>query len=263
VCGGKMELVQAVPDPDMVVVGYERHTLQCPECGEQEHRLVFKGAQPPPEVSQPAPSVELSPPPSEIASPPAPSAGEGVSQGSPVGSPVASSGGSPIGAWARAIKKLHDQQDELRERAKSAQVAKEAARFTQDWAVGFQARSSEPASSRPSSPAHIARRMRTSKLIFDRPSGPASTSRKWARVVAKLDSKAVGRVGSVARPPGPQDDFDLMWEGIELSAPPPMPPETLEQPQSTSLVPVADENAGLWARAISMLRGTGPRNGEA
>ncbi len=54
-----------------------------------------------------------------------------------------------------------------------------------------------------------------------------------------------------------------MWEGLELSAPEPMPLETLEQPQSTSLVPVADENAGLWARAIAMLRGTGLRGGEA
>ncbi len=124
VCGGKMELVQAVPDRDMVVVGYERHTLQCPECGEQEHRLVFKAAQPPVEVevSRPAPSVELSAPPSEIASAPAPGVGDGVSQKSPVESPVESSSGSPIGAWARAIKKLHDQQDELRERAKLAQA---------------------------------------------------------------------------------------------------------------------------------------------
>jgi hypothetical protein len=159
---------------------------------------------------------------------------------------------------------LHDQQDELRERAKLAQAARQAAQFTQDWAVGFQPRSSDrPPAARSSSPARIARRMRAAKLTLEPPLGAAS--KKWARVVAKVGSKAVGAGQVRVPPPMPQDDFDRIWEGLDEAPPqqPVMRMDTFEQPRSTSLVPIADENAGLWARAIAMLRGAGLRNGEA
>jgi hypothetical protein len=43
-CGQKMRLVQAIPDDDMLVPGYEHHILDCPGCGETERRLVFRPA---------------------------------------------------------------------------------------------------------------------------------------------------------------------------------------------------------------------------
>jgi len=41
-CGQKMRLLQAIPDDDMLVPGYEHHILDCPGCGETERRLVFR-----------------------------------------------------------------------------------------------------------------------------------------------------------------------------------------------------------------------------
>jgi hypothetical protein len=41
VCGAEMRVMQVVPDETMAVPGYERHTLQCSDCGDVEQRLVF------------------------------------------------------------------------------------------------------------------------------------------------------------------------------------------------------------------------------
>jgi hypothetical protein len=41
VCGAEMRVMQVVPDETMAVPGYERHTLQCSDCGDVETRLVF------------------------------------------------------------------------------------------------------------------------------------------------------------------------------------------------------------------------------
>jgi hypothetical protein len=51
VCGEEMRLVQTVPDETMIVPGFEHHILNCPNCHDEERRLVF--------IRQPAP---LSPP---------------------------------------------------------------------------------------------------------------------------------------------------------------------------------------------------------
>jgi hypothetical protein len=41
VCGAEMRVMQVVPDDTMAVPGYERHTLQCSDCGDVETRLMF------------------------------------------------------------------------------------------------------------------------------------------------------------------------------------------------------------------------------
>jgi hypothetical protein len=43
-CGETMRLVQALPDDNMFVSGYEHHILECLGCGETERRLVFRHA---------------------------------------------------------------------------------------------------------------------------------------------------------------------------------------------------------------------------
>jgi len=40
-CGEEMALVEAVPDKNMIVGGYEHQTLRCCSCGEYECRLAF------------------------------------------------------------------------------------------------------------------------------------------------------------------------------------------------------------------------------
>ena len=43
-CGHDMVLMSALPAQDGFVQGFEQQTLQCPACGETEHRFVFKPA---------------------------------------------------------------------------------------------------------------------------------------------------------------------------------------------------------------------------
>jgi hypothetical protein len=50
-CGEEMALVEAVPDNNMGVVGYEHQTLQCSGCGESERRLIFNSRQSTPGIS--------------------------------------------------------------------------------------------------------------------------------------------------------------------------------------------------------------------
>jgi hypothetical protein len=40
-CDAEMILIKAVPDESVGVSGFDRHTLQCPSCGDVEERLVF------------------------------------------------------------------------------------------------------------------------------------------------------------------------------------------------------------------------------
>jgi predicted RNA-binding Zn-ribbon protein involved in translation (DUF1610 family) len=55
-CGEKMLLLNVVPDRTMIVPGYEHQTLQCPGCGETEHRLVFKSERSPLASAEPSSS---------------------------------------------------------------------------------------------------------------------------------------------------------------------------------------------------------------
>ena len=69
-CDAEMILIKAVADESVGVAGFERHTLQCSNCGDVEERLVFSakpGARPADVRAQEAPSVSPSP---SAASPP-------------------------------------------------------------------------------------------------------------------------------------------------------------------------------------------------
>jgi hypothetical protein len=63
-CDAEMILIKAVADESVGVAGFERHTLQCANCGDVEERLVFSakpGARPADVPPQEAPSVSPSP----------------------------------------------------------------------------------------------------------------------------------------------------------------------------------------------------------
>src|ERR1700730_13759795 len=59
VCDTEMRLAEVVPDDTMLVPGYEHHTFRCPQCGDEERRLVFvragesRGVEPVPSASEP------------------------------------------------------------------------------------------------------------------------------------------------------------------------------------------------------------------
>lgn len=254
VCGGDMELVAAVADQAMVVTGYERHTLRCAQCGEEEQRLVFRSS------ASPRVTAASSTPPGAPLHKRVEATGVAHAEtapGAPPASPQAETPASPpVGAWARAIKKLRDQQEELRERAKLAVASREAQRFTRDWATGFQPRA--PELSRRARPGEIARRMRSSKLNLEPP--PGARSKKWARVIAKVGGRqtALDQVRVITRTPAPSEEFDRIWDGREVAPPAavePAPPSITPPSRSTSLVPIVDESAGLWARAVALLQG--------
>jgi hypothetical protein len=74
-CDAEMILIKAVADESVGVAGFERHTLQCANCGDVEERLVFSakpGARPADVRAQEVPSVS----PSLSAASPVPIPGE-------------------------------------------------------------------------------------------------------------------------------------------------------------------------------------------
>ncbi|MCC6776190.1 MAG: hypothetical protein IT537_06060 [Hyphomicrobiales bacterium] len=255
VCGGDMALVAAVVDQTMVVTGYERHTLRCAQCGEEEQRLVFRSSASP-RVTAASPTPPGEPLHKRVEERTGVDHVETASGEPPARLQAETTASPPVGAWARAIKKLRDQQEELRERAKLAVASREAQRFTRDWTAGFQSRA--PELSRRARPGEIARRMRSSKLNLE--PLPGARSKKWAKVIAKIDGKqiALDQVRVITRTPAPSEEFDRIWDGREVAPPAavePAPPSITPPSRSTSLVPLVDESAGLWARAVAMLQG--------
>jgi len=67
VCDAEMDLVEVVPDDTMPVPGYEHNTFRCPQCGDEERRLLFaradetRAAEPEPSASKPEPSASKPP----------------------------------------------------------------------------------------------------------------------------------------------------------------------------------------------------------
>jgi hypothetical protein len=158
------------------------------------------------------------------------------------------------GAWVRAIRKLRAQQSELEERAALAQSARQMEAFHMSWNAGFRGQAAPAPDPSPRRPAELPYRMKSSK--FARELEARRAGGKWARLVAKLGDQrvAVRRAGTASAPRTAIDDFDRLWEGtVEIEAP---GPEMMSQRvPSTSLAPVVDASAGLWARAIVMLSG--------
>jgi hypothetical protein len=237
-----MGVVQVTPDAGMMVAGYEHRVLQCPECGELERRLLFNRADPP--------AAEPDHPPPALAGPGRESRTQAPDRPSE-------------GAWVRAIRKLRAQQSELEERAALAQAARQMEAFHMSWNAGFRAQAAPAASSSPRRPAELPYRMKSSK--FARELEARRAGGKWARLVAKLGDQRVAvrragitrMAGTTSAPRTAIDDFDRLWEGtVEIEAP---GPEMMSQRvPSTSLAPVVDASAGLWARAIVMLSGREP-----
>jgi hypothetical protein len=108
-CATEMTLKQVVADNSMPVPGFERHTFECPSCGDVEQRLIFnRHAQ---DEAQP---VQVSAPP--VSPPAVPAHNEtAASQAkhdevtAPPASPSALSEGEQATAasvWARALAKL-------------------------------------------------------------------------------------------------------------------------------------------------------------
>jgi hypothetical protein len=59
VCDAEMDLAEVVPDDTMPVPGYEHYTFRCPQCGDEERRLLFarageaRAGEPEPSASKP------------------------------------------------------------------------------------------------------------------------------------------------------------------------------------------------------------------
>jgi hypothetical protein len=235
-----MEVVQVTPDATMMIDGYEHRILHCTLCGERERRLVFRGAVAVATQQEAAPLVEPELP--------------------------------PEGAWARALKKLRDQQQELSQRTVLAQAAKQVEAFSRDWEMSFRSRPAEPVPAKPANPAGLARRMRA--LMPEREAVPAppvdlrhaSSANKWERAIAKLGGRRVSSSPDVlvARRSRP-DEFDRIWNGSGVEGPAPNARSSAGAPsaaQSRSLVPVVTDGFGLWAQAIVLPRGGAPPGGE-
>jgi hypothetical protein len=113
-CASEMVVMHVVADNTMPVAGFERHTFQCPSCGDVEQRLMFNRhgqdeAQPVQVSSPPVSPGPVSPGPL----PPNPEAASSERNddevAAPPVSPTATPEGEPIAAstvWARALAKL-------------------------------------------------------------------------------------------------------------------------------------------------------------
>jgi hypothetical protein len=135
-CGAEMILLKVVPDTNMMVTGYEHHTLQCSGCYEVEQRLIFsqrnessEGENRPNEPVSPRPAAVPPPAPAQAvaASQPAESVANGKATVIPAPVRAAS-------AWRRAVEKVRIQQAGLNERLNGRTEAdRKANQFNQDW----------------------------------------------------------------------------------------------------------------------------------
>jgi hypothetical protein len=93
-CGCEMRVAQVAPDETFPVGGYVQRTLECPQCGDVEHRLLFAGDQAAAEAIEPA--AEAVEPAAEV---PAPVASEpSIADATPSEAPPA--------RWAQAVERL-------------------------------------------------------------------------------------------------------------------------------------------------------------
>jgi hypothetical protein len=205
-CGAEMRLIAVVPDRELETPGYERHTLECSACGEQETRLAFSREPtkvPPAQVSSTqVSSTQISPrtsePPQPVRPPEtAPSAADaapsapasaatepspGIAQEPAIAQEEPSSlTATARSAWETAVARLRSRQDALSEEAEKARKAEQLARFDREWeglapprkpSIAAQLAGREPI------PAKPAKR--------SAPASQPSSSSLWARAVAKL-----------------------------------------------------------------------------
>jgi hypothetical protein len=155
-CGGEMILVSVVPDETMIVTGFERYTLQCLECGEVEHRLMFKSAN----GRQAETAVDEAN--AAVARQPLPESS----------------------AWLRAVERLRGRQTAATERRAEQRAEQQKAdrvtEFYRDWEnlIPQRPRPAPLPPPKPKPPREI-------KAAAQPPANPTDDSR-WARAVAKL-----------------------------------------------------------------------------
>jgi hypothetical protein len=108
-CATEMVVMQVVADDTMAVPGFERHTFQCPSCGDVEQRLIFNRQR----KDEAQPAQVAAPPVSPTAIPvtpeTAPSESKKENVAAPPVSPTMPSDGEPVtsaSVWARALAKL-------------------------------------------------------------------------------------------------------------------------------------------------------------
>jgi hypothetical protein len=120
VCDAEMALMNVRPDESMGVAGFERHTLQCPSCGDVEHRLIFNRERAAreaeqarvsaPPVSPAATSTIEIPAIDETAPDPTQHRTAGSSESEASGS--RGEGAEDAGVWARAVARLRGRSTE-------------------------------------------------------------------------------------------------------------------------------------------------------
>jgi hypothetical protein len=108
-CAAEMVVMQVVVDSTMSVPGFERHTFQCPSCGDVEQRLMFnRGAQ---DEARPVevPAPQVAPASATVNPEGASSEGRDDNITAPPVSPDAAAESDPVtsaSVWARALAKL-------------------------------------------------------------------------------------------------------------------------------------------------------------
>jgi hypothetical protein len=188
VCGADMRLVLVVPDHELEVPGYERHTLECSGCGEREIRLAFsrEPTQVPSQTQVPSHKSKPSQPsraPAPVLAEPVPPATEpttNLPQVTPPEEPAPSLTAVARSAWETAVARLRSRQTVLSEQAESARKAEHLARFDREW--------DKLAPKRKSIASQISGREPIPVKAAKRSAPPARppSSGLWARAVAKL-----------------------------------------------------------------------------
>jgi hypothetical protein len=205
-CGAEMILLKVVPDTNMMVTGYEHHTLQCSGCYEVEQRLIFSlRNEPPPDDKRPdrlaaeAPAAAPPPPPPAEASPP----GAFVANG---GATEVRAPARAASAWTRAVDKVRMQQADLKERLHArAESARKIIAFNQDWESLAVPQSSAPApeQSRSTNSGEEHGADAAPAPVADGAPAPDAAAREGAPMAEKIDlSQGFNRVWEKLLPRG-------------------------------------------------------------
>jgi hypothetical protein len=151
-CGAEMILMKVVPDTNMMVAGYEHHTLQCSGCYEVEQRLVFSQrseSRPVEPVAQPVKAQPISQCDEDRA-------GESLSHiekenlpGESVSPGKATAPVQAPSAWRRAVEKVRLQQADLNQRAQVAKSDRSVDEDREEAPSQRQARAAKKASAVP------------------------------------------------------------------------------------------------------------------
>ena len=160
-CGAEMILVSVVPDETMIVKGFERYTMQCLGCGDQEERFLFNAAN------------------GHAAQMAAQAAAAAVEHAEP---PMAT-------AWLRAVERLRGRQTEVTQRRAEQEKADRVTQFYREWEElipNGQRPSQIKVPPRPKGPHQI---RGTATARAEAAAGNGRPLSSWERAVAKLRAR--------------------------------------------------------------------------